>query len=226
MSSPPREDDSLAGRLDDAARAALFELGRTRTAQSGDVLLSEHASDDQVILLTSGRVKVTVATPAGHTAVLGFRGPGALLGEQATFDARPRSATVTAIEPVEYLAIAASDFRRSLRESPDMAIALIAHLSHRLRDADRKRAEHLAGDTTVRVAARLVELAEQYGEADRSGVRIALPLTQGELAGWSGSSLEAVAKALRSLRDAGWVETRRREVVLSDLDALRRLAGP
>ena len=54
--------------------------------------------------------------------------------------------------------------------------------------------------------------------------RIALPLSQQELAGWTGSSREAVAKALRMLRERGWIATRRREIVIHDLAALRRYA--
>src|SRR3954466_12807735 len=148
MVPPVRQETSFADQLSDAARSSLFALGHPHSAEAGEVLLSERATDDRVIVLTRGRVKVSVSTPAGHTAVLGFRGPGALLGEQAALDAQPRSATVTAIEPVEYLAFGAGEFRRHLRETPDVALALIVHLSSRLRDADRKRAEHVSGDTS------------------------------------------------------------------------------
>jgi CRP-like cAMP-binding protein len=215
----------IADELGEREWAGLLALGHARTAAPGDVLLLEHEEADRVIVLVSGRVKVTVSTPTGAGAVLGFRGPGSLLGEQAALDGRPRGATVTAIEPVDYVSIAASAFRHHLRSNADVALALISLLSARLRDADRKRAEHLAGDTSARVAARLVELADQYGVPAGEGVRIELPLSQGELAGWSGSSLEAVAKALRTLRSAGWLETGRREITLRDVEALRRLGG-
>ena len=66
----------------------------------------------------------------------------------------------------------------------------------RLRDADRKRIEFGAYDTTGRVAARLVELAERFGEPTEDGLRIGLPFSQDELAGWTGASREAVSKAL------------------------------
>jgi len=98
-------------------------------------------------------------------------------------------------------------------------------LSSRLRDADRKRIEFGAYDTLGRLATRLLELVERFGEPTERGVRIALPLTQDELAGWIGSSREAVARALQALRARGYVETRRRTIVVLDLDALRRRAA-
>jgi CRP-like cAMP-binding protein len=98
-------------------------------------------------------------------------------------------------------------------------------LSHRFRDADRKRIEFGASDATARVAARIAELAESHGERSDRGLEIMLPLSQAELAGLSGCSREAAAKALRTFRDLGWVETHRRHITVLDLDPLRRRAS-
>ena len=78
-----------------------------------------------------------------------------------------------------------------------------------------------AFDIPGRVARRLVELAERFGEPDGQGVRIGVALSQDELAGWVGASREAVAKALRVLRDRGFVTTGRRTMTVLDLDGLR-----
>jgi CRP-like cAMP-binding protein len=102
-----------------------------------------------------------------------------------------------------------------------VSFLLMRELTRRLRDADRKRIEFGAYDTTGRVAARLVELAERFGERTEEGLRISLPLSQDELAGWTGSSREAVTKALRTLREEGWIQTGRLHVVIHDLEALR-----
>jgi CRP-like cAMP-binding protein len=67
----------------------------------------------------------------------------------------------------------------------------------------------------------LVELAESFGEDTYEGLRITLPLTQEEIAGWTGSSREAVAKALQSLRNKGLIETHRRGITVKDIEGLR-----
>ena len=86
-------------------------------------------------------------------------------------------------------------------------------------------AECAAYDIAGRVARRLVELAARCGEPDEHGVRIAVALSQDELAGWVGASREAVAKALRVLRSRGYVSTGRRAMTVLDIDGLRRRAG-
>ena len=56
-------------------------------------------------------------------------------------------------------------------------------------------------------------------------VRVALPISQTELASWVGSSREAVVKALRTLRSQGCIETARGEVRIQDAARLGRYAS-
>jgi CRP-like cAMP-binding protein len=154
--------------------------------------------------------------------VLTFRGPGARLGDQALIEASPRSASVIAVEQVALLVVAPSAFRSFMASHPDVALAMLAVLSSRLRESDRRISEYAAADTLGRVCARLVELCDTQGEvAGERGVRITLPISQEELAGWAGASLESTAKALRQLRSLGWVGTGRRTIEVHDLAALR-----
>jgi CRP-like cAMP-binding protein len=101
---------------------------------------------------------------------------------------------------------------------------LMRSLTDRLRDADRKRIEFGVYDTLNRVARRLVELVDRFGQPAESGIRITLPLTQEELASWVGASREAVSKALRTLRADGYVRTQRRTITVIDIEGLRRRA--
>ena len=212
--------------LEDEDRRALEGIGTILTAPKGRILLAHGQIADKVLIVRAGRVKIVGVTSGGHQIVLAFRGPGALVGEQALVDGTPRAANVLAIEPVESLTIAASAFRAFLERRPRVALALLEQMSLRLRDADRRLAEFASADTLGRVAARLVELCEQYGEEAADGaVTISLPLTQEDLAGWIGASLEATAKSLRQLRELGWVATGRRAIVVHDLEAMRARAG-
>jgi CRP-like cAMP-binding protein len=204
--------------------ADLERAGRRREFRRGAVIFREADRTDSVVVLLRGRVKVFSDTASGHEVVLAVRGPGALLGEFSAIDREPRSATVTALEPVTALAIPLAEFERYLQAHGRVAFLLMRTLTGKLRDADRKRIEFGAYDTTGRVAARLVEMAERFGQPGEDGVAIALPFTQDELAGWTGASREAVSKALGVLRTAGWIRTSRMRVVVRDLAALRERA--
>ncbi len=202
--------------------ADLEHAGRRRSYRRAAVLFRQAEHSDWVVVLRGGRVKVSVDTAGGTEVVLAVRGPGALLGELAAIDQEPRSATVTAIEPVTALALTLDEFEGYLRTHGRVAFLLMRTLVGKLRDADRKRIEFGAYDTTGRVAARLLEMADRFGEPTADGVKIALPFSQDELAGWIGSSREAVSKALGALRAAGAIRTGRMSVVVRDPEALRR----
>jgi CRP/FNR family transcriptional regulator, cyclic AMP receptor protein len=202
----------------------LRALGRRRTYRPGDTLFLERDAGREVLVLLRGRVKLGRVSPAGREAVLGIREPGDLIGEMAAIDAAVRSATATALDDVEVLAVPGPAFLAFIEATPAAGAHLLRIFSSRLRDADVKRLEYLSQDTVGRVCARLVELAERFGAPDTGGTHIGVPITQEELAGWTGASREAVVKALRTLRELGWIATSRSGITVLDVDALRRRA--
>lgn len=218
------QGDDFLNRLTPDEVADLERRARRRRWPRGAILIHEGERSDWVLVLLSGRAKVSSFSRDGSEVVLAVRGPGALLGELAALDPRPRSATISALEALDALVLAPEEFRTFLQSNGRVAFLLLRMLTRRLRDADRKRIEFGTYDTTGRVAQRLVELAARFGVQDDAGVRITLPLSQEELAGWTGASREAVSKALRVLRDRGWITTGRRAITVLDLDALRRRA--
>jgi CRP-like cAMP-binding protein len=211
--------------LDDAERAALSELGTPREFPRGAVLMYEGEPGERVMMLESGRVKVTRIEAGGHETMLSIRDPGDIVGELSLIDERPRLASVTALEPVCVLVIASSLFRAHLERTPRVAVALLEVETRRFRETTLKRSQFAASDTVGRLAARIVELSERYGAEREHGIEIELALTQDELTSWTGASRAGVAKAFQTLRELGWIETHRRRLVVRQLDALRRRAA-
>jgi len=217
----PADGPDLPGSpLDDAFRDA-----RRLRLKPGATLFSEGDVSDRVVLLLSGRVKVSTVSEEGQETVYGFRGAGDVLGELSAIDGEEHAATVTVVEAGEALVQPAARFVAALETQPGLAVVLLRMVIARLRDADHKRAEFVTLDVTGRVAHRLVELAGTYGEPVPGGIRIDLALSQRELAGWVGSSREAVNKALAQLEAAGLVGRDGRNLVVRDLDGLRLRAG-
>jgi CRP/FNR family transcriptional regulator, cyclic AMP receptor protein len=217
-------DPRFLEALGEGHAEALRALGRVRRYPVGSALFHERDPGDAVLVLQSGRVKLTCATDAGRDALLGIREPGDLIGEMSAIDGVPRLATAIALEPVEVLILSSQAFVAYLDRTPSVALVLVRLLSRRLRDAARERIEFGALDTVGRVCSRLVELADRFGAAGENGVGIDVSITQEDLAGWTGASREAVIRALRTLRELGWIATRRRGITLVEVEMLRRRA--
>ena len=204
---------------------ALRELGRERRFGRGVAIFHHGDEPGSVLLVLEGRVKVAIVGPQGKEVILGFIGPGDLLGDVAALDGEPRSASAQAVDAVRALVIPRAGFERFVAGHPDAALAMMRSLARRLRLADAQRVEFAAYDVVGRVARRLVELCERHGEPAGDGTVITLPLSQEELAAWTASSREAVTKALHLLRRLRWVETHRRRIVVLDVQALREYAA-
>jgi CRP-like cAMP-binding protein len=216
---------SFLTELTDGELRDLRARAITRRFRRGATLVHQGEAPGRVLVIETGRAKVTSITDDGREVVLAFAGPGELLGELSALSGSARAATVRALEPLSALAVARADFEAFLDANPRVALVILRVVIERLRDADRAQVEFAAYQTVTRVARRLVELAERYGEQAGEAIRITLPISQEELAGWAGASREAITKALHDLRAVGLIETHRRHITVLDAEQLGQVGG-
>jgi CRP-like cAMP-binding protein len=219
------EPGTFLALLSDGDRDAVLRLGGQRRFARGERLMHNGDPGDHILILLAGHVKASIVDSRGHEMVLSFRGPGDVLGELTFASGDPRSSNVTAIEPVVARAVAASEFRAFLERQASAALTLIHVISRRFRAANSARVQFGDLDTVGRVAARLIELSERYGDRTDSGIQIRLPVTQEDLGSWTASSRAGVANALRTMRELGWIQTERRRITVLDPDAVRQRAS-
>lgn len=204
--------------------AEILPAGRLVLFAPREKLFSEGEPSDHIAILLVGVVKITASTANGREALLGLRGAGEIVGEIAALYGSPRSATVRALDQVTARLVPASAFVSGLRRHPDALFGLLHAVVGRLRESDRRRLEFAGSDVRERVARLLAELAGTHGEHAADGsVTIGLPLSQSEIAGATGASREAVAKALRTLRTCGAVATSRQRITVLDRGRLMRI---
>ena len=202
---------------------ALRREGRVVQIRHGQALFVEGDRAERVFLLQRGWVIVSCVGAGGREVVLGVSGPGDVIGELSAFDEQPRSATAAAADDVEAVVAPAGALTRAL-DNLGAAHELIAVLAVRMRDDTRKLVEFATLSTLGRIAWRLLELADRFGEPVPDGIALSLPLSQDQLASWCGASREAAVRSLRSLRTLGIISTGRHSVIIRDLDGLRRQA--
>jgi len=227
MAAEPYARRSFMESLCSADRAELLELARGREWAQGDVLVRTGEPADSGIILLSGLAKIHKQAVHGEEVVFAIAGAGDLFGEMSAIRAAPRSATVTALTAIDGAVLPARELRSFFSSHPGAVTALLELTLTRLYAADVQRLEFVAADSLGRVASRLVELAERFGEPGDGGgmLEVPLPFNQEELASWSGASRESTARALRALRELGVIQTRRLRLTVLDLDRLRQHAA-
>jgi CRP-like cAMP-binding protein len=165
-------------------------------------------------------------TADGHELTLALRGNGDLVGELAGETTGQRNATVRAISTVRALIVPYDTFSSFLDAHPGAGKAYRHVVTHRWNDADTMLRSHPVTNGAHRLAIVLLDLATRYGsEAAAQEVHIAVPLSQDELASLAGASRATVTRALSNWRRRGIIRTGQRDITITALDDLRRIAG-
>ena len=122
--------------LDAIKHIALFPAKTT--------LFREGVRADSVCVLCTGRVKLSMSSPAGRTLTVRNASPGEVLGLSACLSGGPHQVTADTLEDTQVAIIAREDFLTFLHEHTDACTQVLYFLSDDLRVAyDRvRRLEH------------------------------------------------------------------------------------
>ena len=140
-SSPVREADFLANLpifryLDQDELARLAAQIQLVSLPQGPVF-GEDDPVDGLYVLQSGTAKVTKSVDgSGPEAVLALLGPGDSFGEIGLLDGLPRSAGITAMEPVRCYLLGRDAFTDVLDQHPKMARGMLQSLALMVRNTD------------------------------------------------------------------------------------------
>jgi CRP-like cAMP-binding protein len=168
----------------------------------------------------SGWVKLYRITQAGEETVIHTMTKGDSFAEAVAFTGNRYPATAEAVSDARIVRIPADHIVRCIRESPDIALAMIAstsqHLHHLVQQVEQLKAQ----SGVQRVAEFLATLAP----SDQGSCVIALPYDKVLIAARLGIKPESLSRAFAKLRSVG-VEVHASHVSVSDVAKLRQLAA-
>ena len=201
----------------------LASAGSQARFARGEPVMSQGSRGGEVLMLLSGRVKITYEASDGSQALLAIRGGGDLLGEFSSDDASPRSATVWAMESCTCRRFARSRFV-DLTDDPRLRSRLDRYRNAKLRES----ADFTWRIANLRPEARIASLLLTVMAAAGPGRHISdvVPMSQEELARCFGLARRTVSKILGDWRQRGVVETGRSRIQVLGPDLLAAIANP
>lgn len=160
-------DSSLLRQLASVDRRLLTQLMTEQRYAPGEFVFREGDGGDATYLIQSGRAVVIKGNVRSPT-ILGYRGPGEIIGEMALLDDGPRSASIAALEDLRLLRISREGFRQLLVSVPAIGMSIMESLSTRLRESDTDRATvTVAGRKLVRQVSELQTEKHELLELER-----------------------------------------------------------
>ena len=200
--------------VEDEALEALADLLIERRIPKHQTIVEEGLAGDYMYVIRDGQVKVTKLSGDGREKILGLLGPGDFFGEMSLLDNSERSASVKSLTETRIMALSRSDFLKELRNNPDLAMAVIQELTRRVRQMD----EQASSLSFQGVKERTRGLFERIAQEDEmcGGQRLTPTLTHQQIADMIGTSRETVTRAIKQLKDDGWLDQAGKRYLIPD----------
>src|SRR5438552_1449779 len=121
---------------------SLLKLGsclKTAEFPPSEVIVREGAPGVSMYIIKSGLVEVRKKDPTtGFDFLVAQLSEGAAVGEMSLLTGKPRSATVTTVQPTVVFTLTRADFRNLLTQHPEISLGLARILAERLEDATKQ----------------------------------------------------------------------------------------
>ncbi len=190
----------------------IADLCTIQKFDAGEMLFQKGDPGDALYGLRRGRILITTSTAEGKRLTLNVLGSGDVFGEIALLDGRQRTADAVVGEASELYVIRRSAFNDLLLREPQIALRLIELLCERVRWTSDRVEEAYLSNLKVRLARRILKLAEDFGEE--------IQISQEDLSVLAGATRESVNRQLQAWKRSGLVSLGRSRITLLQAEAL------
>lgn len=204
--------------LADFQRAGVVAVYKPR-----QVVFSEGTPAMGLYIVCQGAVKLYHSDRFGREHILEVAGPGAVLGELSLDDNQTISVSAETLVDAQLCFLARERLVTFLQKHPAMGVRVVIALSNELAAARRKVRDLALKGAESRLAGLLVQLARANGDPT-SGQRVPLHYTRREVAEMIGVSTETAIRLFGKLKQRHAISTDRREITITDLEKLTKLA--
>lgn len=212
----------IFSKLSDKELEKFLGILSEKTYKDGEIIFHKDDPGSSLFILKSGLVKISINDKKGNEYILKIMYPFDFFGEMALLDGQSRSATVTSLEISTALIIKREHFISLIEKHPQIALSIMAVLSRRLRKTDEKIGNLRFADAYGKVAEIILDIADESGIRNKSGIVLNLKLSRQGLADFAGVSRETVTRILNEFKKSGCIKMEKGKITILNEAMLRR----
>lgn len=198
-------------------------VARPRSLAEGEQVYGAGSDVSQLLVVHTGRVKISRIGPDGHEQIVRVLGPGDFVGESAFVTGGRPDHHATALESATLCSFRHADLEPLVRRHPSIGLRLLQGVSRRLQEVESRLASVISGDVSSRLASYLLSLPARPTEG---GIEVELPMAKKDVASLLDTTPESLSRQLRRLHDSGVTSVgEARRLVIHDVDALMELSA-
>lgn len=209
-----------AGLQADELREFERLIDSRRCLKAKEVLYRTGDPFQRLYAIRAGCLEASVLAGDGGERIIGVHAEGAIVGFDGIFSGR-HACNALALEKAEVCALPFDGLNALACRIP-----MLRQSMHRLWAREMRRSQDhtvlLGGKQThQRLAAFLLDLAEQHRQRGRPSTELALRIARGPLGNYLGMTPEALSRGFHRLTAEGLIAVRGRKVTLLDPESLR-----
>ncbi len=188
-----------------------------------EVIFMEGDECTGLYIIRTGRVKILRSSSQGKEQIIKILNPGDLLGFEVFYDGKVYKNTAVAMEECELCYVDKNMFFQILEKEPSVAKKLILAMGEELNHAYERIGNLGLLNAREKLAHLLFTLANEYGVKADGGVKLNLTLSRLEIAELLGITQETSIRLLKSFKEDGILDIRRKEIIIKSLGKLKQL---
>jgi len=209
------------------AEESVAELATTAhflRLETDETLFLKGDEGRSLYIVARGVIRISSTSEDGKETTLNLMHSGQMFGEVAVLDGQKRTANAVAHEPSELLVIERRDLMAFLDRNPEAMRRMLVAVCSRLRWISEALEDAHFLDLPRRLAKRILLLAKLFGHPhSEGGIRIALQLSQQDLAELLVVTRESVNRQLRQWETDGLMTLRGGYIVVTDIARLETI---
>lgn len=217
------KDNTLFSDLTDEQLEVFKEAVKTSLHKKRDVIFVEGDPCPGFYVVKSGRVKLLKTSRDGKEQIIKILQPGELLGMETFYDGKRYGNTAMAMDDCEICFIEKRTFFDIIGRHPTIAKKIIIALSKELDNAYSKIGTMGLLNAKEKMAHLLYTLGKDYGSNENGRIKLNLSLSRLEIAELLGITQETAIRLLKSFKDEGIIEIKRKEIIIKSPEKLELL---
>jgi len=217
------KDNTLFSDLTDEQLEVFKEAVKTSLHKKRDVIFVEGDPCPGFYVVKSGRLKLLKTSRDGKEQIIKILQPGELLGMETFYDGKRYGNTAMAMDDCEICFIEKRTFFDIIGRHPTIAKKIIIALSKELDNAYSKIGTMGLLNAKEKMAHLLYTLAKDYGANENGRIKLNLSLSRLEIAELLGITQETAIRLLKSFKDEGIIEIKRKEIIIKSPEKLELL---
>ncbi len=211
----------LLSTISNELESLLRERGNLHRYSSGEQIFSEGEEALFLPIVIAGKVKMVHFHATGKEVIIGIFGEGEMFAVPPVFDGKSYPSTAIAMEETSLLRIERSEFLKLIRESSELAFAVIEWMSAMLREKTSTIQNLSTASPEHRIGTVLLKLAE----ADSSMLPVRISLRREDIGRIAGLTTETTIRVVRRLAEKRLLRIEHGKIFIDDPAPLRRYVG-